>query len=78
MGVESQKTSIAPELERDGYRAEREGDYVLVWHHKNQIALLAYKPGIESRVEEMARARQKQLAEITASNPAAKGGEKKA
>lgn len=77
MAVESKRINIASELEKDGYWAEREGDYVLVWHRNNQIALLAYKPGIKSRVEEMARARQKLLAEIEAANPATKKAQEK-
>lgn len=47
-----------------GYWAEESEDYVLVWHRKNQIALLANTPDIARKIEETVTRRIKELKDV--------------
>ena len=41
---------LTKKQENKGYQVEPAGDYVLIWHHKNQIGLLLKTPDIAERV----------------------------
>ena len=56
--------NFTEEQEKEGYRLEQEGDYVLVWHHDIQIALLRSSPDISKKVESVIKKRRKELREI--------------
>lgn len=65
---DSQETRQLPTLKSDqqkeGYTLEQSGEYVLVWHNNNQIALLAFSADIESKVEDVVERRRKELKEV--------------
>lgn len=50
--------------EKEGHWVESCEDRVLVWHKKNQIALLYKSPDIEHKVQEVVEKERKQLEEV--------------
>jgi len=58
--------SLTKEQEQEGYWVEPSGDYVLVWHHNNQIALLSASGDIQQKVQEVVERRRRELAEVEA------------
>ncbi len=56
--------TFTKEQQGEGYWAERSGEYVLVWHNKNQIALLAATEDIEAKIQDVVERRRKTLREI--------------
>ena len=60
----SEVAKLAEEQEKEGYRVEDCEDRVLVWHKKNQIALLYKSPDIDRKVQEMIGQRRKDLKEV--------------
>ena len=55
---------LTEEQEKEGYWVEREGNRVLVWHGKNQIALLHSSPDINEKVQDVVERRRKELQEV--------------
>jgi len=60
----AQVAKLTEEQERDGYCVEGCEDRILVWHKKNQIALLYKSPDIDRKVQEMIGQRRKDLKEV--------------
>jgi hypothetical protein len=60
------KVSLTEEQEKEGYWAEVCEDRVLVWHKKNQIALLYMSPDIDQKVQETVERRRKELKDVEA------------
>ena len=58
------KVRLTEEQEKEGYWTEVCQDRVLVWHKKNQIALLLYSPDINRKVQEVVEGRRKELKEV--------------
>jgi len=52
---------LTPEQEKEEYWVEECQDRVLVWHKKNQIALLYKSPDIGRKVQETVERRRKEL-----------------
>lgn len=50
--------------QKEGYWVEENGNNVLVWHRKNQIALLLASPDIQRKVQDVIERRRKELKEI--------------
>ena len=59
-----EKVKLTEEQKKEGYWVEGSGDYVLVWHHKNQIALLRSTPDIDRKVQESVERRRRELKEV--------------
>jgi hypothetical protein len=60
-----QKTiELTEEQKKEGYWVEGCEDRMLVWHKKNQIALLYKSPDIDQKVQETIERRRKELKEI--------------
>lgn len=57
---------LSKEQKDEGYRTERSGEYVLVWHNKNQIALLHDGPDINRKVKDVVERRRQELKDIEA------------
>ena len=55
---------LSAEQKKEGYRVEESGEYVLVWHNKNQIALLHSSPDISRKVQDSIEKRRKELKEV--------------
>jgi hypothetical protein len=55
---------LKDDYQKKGYWAEKSEDYVLVWHRKNQIALLADSSDIDRQIEEVVERRIRELREI--------------
>jgi len=60
----SEKVKLTTEQEKEGYWVEDCQDRVLVWHKKNQIALLYKSPDIDQKVQETIERRKKELKEV--------------
>ncbi len=60
----SEKVKLTTEQEKEGYWVEDWQDRVLVWHKKDQIALLLKSPDIDRRVQETVERRRKELKEV--------------
>jgi len=60
----SEVAKLAEEQEKEDYRVEDCEDRVLVWHKKNQIALLYKSPDIDRKVQETIERRRKELKEV--------------
>ena len=60
----SQLPRLTDEQAREGYWVEDCEDRVLVWHKKNQIALLYKSLDIEHKVQEVVEKRRKELKEV--------------
>ena len=58
------KVNLTEEQEKEGYWTEVCQDRVLVWHKKNQIALLLWSPDINQKVHEVVEKRRKDLKEV--------------
>lgn len=56
--------TLTEEQKREGYRVGDCEDRVLVWHKKNQIALLYKSPDIDQKVQETIGRRRKELKEV--------------
>jgi len=55
---------LTEEQEKEGYWVEQSESTVLVWHHKNQVALLLPSPDIERRVHEVIDRKRRELTEL--------------
>ena len=64
MGEELQEIRLTEEQEKAGYWVEWEGDRVLVWRKKNQVALLYSSPDINRKVQEVIEKRRRELKEV--------------
>ena len=62
--MEMSQMILAKEHEKEGYWVEDCEDRVLVWHKKNQIALLYRSPDIDRKVQETIERRRKELKEV--------------
>ena len=60
----SAEVALSAEQQKEGYWVEASGSYVLVWHHKNQIALLYHSPDIARKVQDVVERRRKELKEV--------------
>ncbi|MSQ34170.1 MAG: hypothetical protein EXR60_07145 [Dehalococcoidia bacterium] len=58
------KVALSEGQKKEGYWAEASGSYVLLWHRKNQIALLALSPDIARKVQDAVERRRKELKEV--------------
>ena len=61
---ESQLIRLSKEQQDEGYKVELSGEYVLVWHNNNQIALLHSGPDINRKVKDVIERRRKELKEV--------------
>ena len=50
--------------QKEGYWVEWEENRVLVWHRKNQIALLYGSPDIDKKVQDVVEKRRRELQEV--------------
>jgi hypothetical protein len=55
---------LSEAYQKKGYWIEESGDYVLVWHRKNQIALLSMSSDIDREIEDTVARRIKELKDI--------------
>jgi len=55
---------LTEEQKREGYWVEDCEDRVLVWHGKNQIALLYRSPDINRKVQRVVEEKRRQLKEV--------------
>ena len=60
----SETVKLTEEQEKEGYWAEQSGEYVLVWHRNNQIALLLSTPDIGDKVQNTVERKRKELREV--------------
>jgi len=60
----SEVAKLTEEQEKEGYWVEDCQDRVLVWHKKNQIALLYKSPDIDRKVQETIERRRKEFREV--------------
>ena len=61
---ESPLIRLSKEQKDEGYKVERSGEYVLVWHNNNQVALLRSGPDINHKVKDVVERRRKELKEV--------------
>ncbi|MBI2906339.1 MAG: hypothetical protein HYX92_01645 [Chloroflexi bacterium] len=61
---EKAPAELTADQQNEGYSVEPSGDYVLVWHRNNQIALLQASPDINEKVQEVVERRRRDLKEI--------------
>ena len=59
-----QLPNLKDDQQKEGYTLEQSGNYVLVWHNNNQIALLALSADIDSKVQDVVERRRKELKEV--------------
>lgn len=64
--VSKGKVKLTQEQEHEGYWVEEDAGNVLVWHNKNQIALLLGSADIERKAREVVEKRRKELREVEA------------
>lgn len=64
MAEKSQEIQLTGEQEKEGYWIELEGDRVLVWHKKNQVALLYSSSDINKKVQDVVEKRRRELKEV--------------
>ncbi len=57
---------LTEEQKKEGYRVEISGEYVLVWHRNNQVALLRSTPDIQEKVHNVVEKRRQELREVEA------------
>ena len=60
----SELIKLTKEQKDEGYKVEHSGEYVLVWHNNNQIALLHSSPDINLKVKDVVERRRKELKEV--------------
>lgn len=60
----SEMVKLNEEQVKEGYRVEGSENNVLVWHYRNQIALLRLSPDIGRKVHEVVERRRKELKEV--------------
>ncbi len=60
----SEKIKLTEEQVQEGYHVEVGGNSVLVWHRKNQIALLLASQDINRKVRQVIEQRRKELREV--------------
>ncbi len=60
----SEMVTLTDEQQKEGYRVEQSGNYVLVFHDNNQIALLILSPDINQKVNDVIERRRKDLKEV--------------
>lgn len=61
MPMKPEVVKLTENQKRDGYRAERLGDSVLVWHKNTRIAVFPYSLDINHRVQQLLERRRRQL-----------------
>ncbi len=49
---------------KEGYGVEPSGEYILVWHHNNQIALLHASGDIQRKVQDVVKRKRQELKEV--------------
>jgi len=59
-----EKVRLTEEQKKEGYWVEDCHDRVLIWHKKNQIALLYKSPDIDHKVQETIERKRKELKEV--------------
>jgi hypothetical protein len=57
---------LTEEQKREGFWIEILEDRVLVWHKKNQLALLLASPDIQERVQEFIQRKRQEFKELEA------------
>jgi hypothetical protein len=55
---------LTQQQKEEGYWVEQSGNNVLVWHHKNQIALLRSSLDIHRKVQDVVKRRRRELKEV--------------
>ncbi len=60
----SDMVKLSNEQRQEGYRVERNENYVLVFHNNNQVALLILTPDINQKVQDVVERRRKDLKEV--------------
>jgi len=60
----SETVKLTEEQEKEGYWVEHSGEYVLVWHRNNQIALLLATADIAQKVQDTIERKRKELKEV--------------
>ena len=63
-GPGAKAIKLTAEQQKEGYWVEESGEYVLVWHNKNQVALLHSSGDINRKVQETVEKRRKELKEV--------------
>lgn len=63
-GQKVEAVLLTQQEEKLGYWTEKSGEYVLVWHDNNQIALLMDSPDIRDKVQQVVAKREKDLEEV--------------
>lgn len=66
MAREASDIKLTEEQQKEGYWVELYEKNVLVWHKKNQIALLYNSPDINKKFQDMVEKRRKELKEVEA------------
>lgn len=62
--AEIELPKLNPDQEAEGYWLEKYANNVLVWHNKNQVALLSLSPDIERKVQDVVEKRRRELREV--------------
>ena len=60
----SETIKLTEEQQREGYRVEHSGEYVLVWHRNNQIALLLSTADIARKAHDTIETKRAELKEV--------------
>ena len=60
----SETVKLTEEQEKEGYWVEQSGEYMLVWHRNNQIALLLSTADIGQKVQNTIERKRKELKEV--------------
>ena len=70
--VDNQKLSgmvnLTDEQDREGYRVERSGNLVKVWHYKDTIALLLLSSDIHHKVQDVVERKRRELRKTNGSH----------
>ena len=64
MAPKGNVVKLTEEQKKEGYRVELSGEYVLVWHRNNQVALLRLTPDIQDKVHSVVEKRRQELREV--------------
>ena len=64
MAPKGNVVKLTEEQKKEGYRVELSGEYVLVWHRNNQVALLRFTPDIQDKVHSIVEKRRQELREV--------------
>ncbi|MFQ5872590.1 MAG: hypothetical protein ACE5JL_02150 [Dehalococcoidia bacterium] len=60
----SSSVKLTPTQEKEGYWVQESFGNLQVWHHKNQIALLAITPDIDKKLQDVVERRRRELKEV--------------